>query len=290
MSIQDESISEYDSEAAVIDDFRLSFHSGGETAQNFTALFDVESLKQALFKIIKTNKWYCIRVHGEGYGGKQQKMADTYGPNLKFIVFDVKINNKNFLDIAQSEIIAKELGLDFVHYEIGDCTPEWFDAQTKMHSIQAIRNGMGEGKLREGIIARPIQETLNEINRRVIYKHKNPEFWEMASERPLGEKLVVMSDMYKITNEWVTKQRAEHVIQHIIEKREHKEIVFNDIKEFVKDMIEDVKREAAQEIIWSDAVEKQIRKHSGLLFNSIVPPINNKKRNKKQINSDNLSL
>lgn len=273
----------------IFEDFHIRFHSAGERPDAFAALFDHKFLKQQLFQLVSNNNWYRIKVHGEGYGGKQQKMADTYGPNLKFIVFDVKVfdkidkidnnnnNNGRFLDIAKSEQIAKQLNLEFVHYEIGQCTPEWFDQQTKTHSIQAIRNGMGEGKLREGIIVRPLLETLTANGDRIIYKHKNPEFWETTSERPLGEKLVVMNDAQQIANEWVTKQRAEHVVNHIISDREQKEIAYADISILVKEMIEDIKRESIGEVEWSKLVEKEIKKRSGNMFrNMIILPLKHK--------------
>jgi hypothetical protein len=271
-----------DEEKESIDDFYLSFHSGGEKAESFIAIFDCEFLKQKLFQLVSENGWKSIRIHGEGYGGKQQGMTDTYGPILKFIAFDVKINGNNFLNIAESEKIAIELNLEFVHYEIGPCVPEWFDQQTKMHSIQAIKNGMGVGKLREGIIIRPcfgrgkpegpLSESFNSANKRTIYKHKNPEFWEIASERPLGEKLVIMDNVYQIANEWITKQRMEHVLNHIISEREEKNIEFKDITIFVKRMIEDVQRESEGEVVWSAEVEKEIKSRSGLIFRTVYEP------------------
>jgi hypothetical protein len=253
-----------------IDEFRLTFHSGGETAESFAGLFDYGSLEQKLFQIVTKNKWHGIRVHGEAYGGKQQKMAHTYGPVLRFVVFDIKINDTRFLNIQESEKIARELNLDFVHYEIGPCIPEWFDQQTKKNSIQAIKNGMGEGKLQEGIIVRPLTETIDFNNRRVIYKHKNPEFWEIASARTLGTKLVLMTAIKQIADDFVTKQRAEHVINHIISEREQKYIEFKDVGLFVDAMVQDIKREGDGEIKWSRDVEKEIKKRAGLLFRSIV--------------------
>lgn len=256
-----------------INDFTLSFHSAGERQDTFSALFNHEFLRQILFQIVTENDWHRIRIHGEGYGGKQQKMSDTYGPILKFIVFDVKVNDTKFLDIAVSENIAKILNLEFVHYEIGNCSPEWFDEQTKTQSIQAIRNGMGTGKLREGIIVRPLLESLDSFGKRIIYKHKNPEFWEIASERPLNEKLKITHDIYQIANDWVTMQRVSHVLDHIISEREQKEIEFKDITVFVNAMVEDVHRESIGEVVWSKEVEKQIKKYAGKIFSNMIKPI-----------------
>lgn len=59
-------------------------------------------------------------------------MSKTYGPNFKFIVFDIRINfndtlNDKFLDVSDAEIMA-------------------------------IRNGIGNGRVREGIVVKPIHE------------------------------------------------------------------------------------------------------------------------------------
>ena len=67
----------------------LKYHSGGENAVNFRALFDDESLKTHLAKIAEENNWSMMKIHGECYGAKQQKMRTTYGNALKFIVFDI---------------------------------------------------------------------------------------------------------------------------------------------------------------------------------------------------------
>ena len=55
-------------------------------------------------------------VFGEGYGGKEQGMRDTYGPDLKFIAFDVKIGNR-WLSVTDAEDVVKKLGLEFVFYK-----------------------------------------------------------------------------------------------------------------------------------------------------------------------------
>ena len=69
-----------------------------------------ESLKIQLEDLSVTNDWSLIRIHGEGYGGKQQGMSATYGPNLKFIVFDVYIDGK-FSDVPDAD--AEKLAQNF---------------------------------------------------------------------------------------------------------------------------------------------------------------------------------
>src|SRR5579872_5045503 len=106
----------------------LIFHSGGEPNEKFTALFDKDKLHAALLKLKADNNWSSVKIHGEAYGGKQQGMSKTYGPTLKFIVFEVN-HDDQFLDVPVAEGIAKQLGLEFVHYEIGPNTSEWVEAQ-----------------------------------------------------------------------------------------------------------------------------------------------------------------
>src|SRR5271163_4903280 len=59
----------------------LGYFSGGENYENFKALFNENELVGKLKEITHTNKWCNMRIHGEAYGGKQQGMKETYGPN-----------------------------------------------------------------------------------------------------------------------------------------------------------------------------------------------------------------
>ena len=78
---------------------KLNFFSGGESHTNFTSLFDIDNLTN-LFQTIFGDEE--VVVFGEAYGGKQQKMSNTYGPKLKFVGFDVKVDKSwlEFVDIA----------------------------------------------------------------------------------------------------------------------------------------------------------------------------------------------
>lgn len=254
----------------------LKYHSGGEKLEKFKALFNHGSLQNDLTKLAIENNWSIIRIHGECYGNKQQKMSKIYGNKLKFIAFDIyitKINNitnndkqSYFLDVPDAEKISKLLGLEFVDYVKGPNTPDWIEEQSKMQSIQAIRNGIGPGKSREGVVIRPLIESLFTDGKRAIAKHKNSEFSEITSKRPLGEHLKILDDAQDIVNEWVTEERFNHVADRILQKKDDKKIGLGDIKTFIELMIEDVKREADGEIIWSNSVDKRIRQKTGLMF------------------------
>jgi hypothetical protein len=104
-----------------------------------------------------------VIVYGEAYGGKQQGMSNTYGKELKFIVFDVKID-KNWLDVLNAESVANKLGLDFVNYERITTDLDKLDFHRDKYSVQARLNGCGEDKIAEGIVIRPLIElTKNRI-------------------------------------------------------------------------------------------------------------------------------
>jgi hypothetical protein len=92
----------------------VSFFSGGANHQNFVALFDIDTLAQC-FRDFGHGDDCEIVVYGEAYGGKEQGMRDTYGPDLKFVVFEAKVD-KYWLAVPKAEAVAKALGLEFVPY------------------------------------------------------------------------------------------------------------------------------------------------------------------------------
>jgi hypothetical protein len=63
----------------------LLFHSGGEKHERFVGLFDSATLRER-FAAMGHNS---VVAYGEAYGGSQQKQAWRYGPQLKFVAFDV---------------------------------------------------------------------------------------------------------------------------------------------------------------------------------------------------------
>jgi hypothetical protein len=246
--------------------YRLLLNSGGEKLGAFSALFDQKFLTDKLYEICLEKQWFGIRVHGEAYGGKQQKMAHTYGPNLKFIVFDILVNGQYFLNVPEAETLTHRLGLEFVHYTEGPCDKVWLDGEMKENSIQAIRNSVGPGKKREGIVIRPLIEAVDSEGHRIIYKHKNAEFSETSTQRVLGEKVIVLKDVFQIIDEWLTDERMKHVADRVLRDRDNKLIVGKDTGTFINLMVEDIKREGVGEMEWSPELEKEIKKRTGILF------------------------
>ena len=266
---------------------RLTFSAGGESHNKFLSLFNEGELLKAFNDLgVPCDK--SITIYGEAYGGSQQGMSHTYGPNLKFIVFDVQIGDC-WLSVPDAEQIAKKLGLEFVHYVkvslvkatlnalgimIVETSLSGVDQQRDACSVQAVRNGVvtpeefmsGKGKKREGVVLRPLIELTMNNGERVICTHKGEEFQETATPRKVVDpaKVKVMEDANAIANEWATATRLMHVLDklpgHCLEK----------MRDIIAAMQEDVLREAKGEIVESEAVKKAIGKKTVELYKSYL--------------------
>ena len=97
------------------DGTNLTFFSGGESHEQFLKIFDAEAIKAKLLEM-GLGAGRKVTVYGEVYGGRCQAMSHTYGKTLKFIAFDVHMDEKCWLDVPKAEGFVKSLGLEFVHY------------------------------------------------------------------------------------------------------------------------------------------------------------------------------
>lgn len=229
---------------------KIGFFSGGEKHAKFVSLFNQEELKNKI-ELLGVEK---IVIYGEAYGGKCQGMKDTYGDKLKFIVFDVKID-KSWLSIPLAEEITKGLGLEFVHYAKISTELEYIEEEMNSDSVQAVRNGMGKGKKREGVVLRPLIEVTTNNGSRIIAKHKREDFRETKKRRVVSsDQLKILSDAKAVAEEWVTPMRLNHILDKIENPSMQK------MKEIIISMLEDVKREGDKEITWSRPVKKEIGK------------------------------
>lgn len=237
---------------------QIKFFSGGESHDKFVLLFDVENLKKKFSEIFDISN---VTVYGEAYGGKCMKMSKTYGDKLKFVAFDVKVEEL-WLNVPNAEDVCKKLELEFVDYEKVSTDLSALDAERDKHSIQAIRNGCGEGKIREGVILRPIIELRTNNGERVIAKHKRDEFKETKTPRVVSpEEFKILEDAKAISEEWCTEMR----LKHILDKLPHG-INMESTKLVIDAMVADVYREAKGEIVESDAVTKAIGRKTAILF------------------------
>lgn len=251
---------------------QINFFSGGASYEAFKALFIEGELFTRLMTFLREPLTEVI-IFGEAYGGKMQGMSATYGPELKFIVFDVKLNGR-WLNVPEAEAVAEAAGLEFVDYVRISTKLADIDAERAKPSVQARRNGVTEPKEREGIVLRPIEEAYDQRGNRIITKHKNDSFKETKTPRQVDpERLQILADAKKIADEWVTEMRMDHVLtQAQILLTEVKELAgersfdITDTGAIVKLMIADVQREAKGEILESKEAMKEIGSAAARLF------------------------
>jgi hypothetical protein len=245
---------------------KLSFYSGGESHDPFVALFDQERLTE-FFKSKEYHEDCVVRIHGEAYGGKQQGMSKTYGPKLYFIVFDVAIGSL-WLDVPKAEEYALQLGLEFVPYELVPTEVDALNHERDRDSIVAIRRGMGEGHIREGVVLRPPFEVRNNGGGRCMSKHKRDEFREHKTPRTVlnmsAEDLLVLHKAEQIADEWCVPMRLEHVIGKLTVDGVEPEM--KDIPRVIEAMIEDIYVEGKDEIVEGREVRKAIGTKTVNLF------------------------
>lgn len=232
-------------------DDKITFYSGGEKYENFITIFD----KENLLKVFGELGFEKATIYGEAYGGKQQGMRDTYGSVSKFVVFDVKIGDR-WVNVPKAEEFTLALGLEFVAYEKVSTRLASLDVQRDRDSIQAIRNGLGVGKMREGVVLKPLVELTKNNGGRIICKHKRDEFRETKKKRKIIDPmdLEVLKKAEEVADEWVTLMRLSHVLDKIEDPCMQK------MREIIIAMVEDIKREGDKEIDWSRQVVVAIGK------------------------------
>ena len=237
----------------------LTFFSGGESHERFSKLFNADTLIAQFTE--RFGSTAGVTVYGEAYGGKCQGMSKTYGSDLKFIAFDVKVGDV-WLAVRQAEDVVAHLGLDFVFCEEIPAELEAIDAARDKDSYQAIRNGMGEGKIREGVVLRPLVEVTMNNGSRIIAKHKRVEFGERATIPDVDPaKRQMMGDAQSIADEWVVPMRLVHVLDKL-----GGELTIQRTGEVINAMIEDVMREAYGEIVDSSHIRKAVGGKAARLY------------------------
>ncbi len=239
-------------------DKKVSYFAGGCSHENFLKLFDETALSAAFDALCLPN----VTVYGEAYGGKLQGMKATYGDKLRFIAFDVQVDD-NWLAVPQAEDVCKKLGIEFVDYVKISTSLEDIDHQRDKESTQAIRNGIGPCKAREGVVLRPIVEVKKNNGERIMSKHKRDEFAERQNVPVVADpaKLKALADAQAIADEWVTAMRLNHVLDKLG--------CSNDITktgDVVKAMVEDVMREGAGEIVDSKEARTAIGRKTSEVF------------------------
>lgn len=238
---------------------KLHIHSG-ELQSDFEALFDKAYLLN-VFGAMNSK----FKVHGECYGGKVQRQAWRYGDQLRFVVFDVSRNGV-WLPVPEAEAVALALNLEFVHYVKIESALSQIDYWRDHVSTQALRNRVvapeGVFLRREGVVLKPLQESVDHHGCRIIAKHKRDEERETKTVRTVNvSKVAALKVAQEIADEYVTMTRLEHVLQKLPPVTD-----MTSTKAVISAMIEDVEREASGEIIPSTAGRAAIGKASALLL------------------------
>jgi hypothetical protein len=250
----------------------VNFFSGGESHDKFVALFDQAALQAKFAEIFGPAMDQAVVVYGEAYGGKQQAMSATYGPNLKFIVFDVKVGD-SWLSVPQAEDVAKKLGLEFVHYVRIPTTLEAIDAERDADSVQAVRNGTGPGHKREGVVLRPIVEVVKNNGSRIIAKHKRDEFSEHTKPPRVIDpaKIEVLKEAQAIADQWATEMRLTHVLQELVaEGKIPATPGMENTPVVIKAMIADIYKEGKGEVVESKEASTAIGKRTAEIWKKRV--------------------
>lgn len=241
-------------------EYSVKYFSGGEKHENFVKLFD----EQFLLKQFETLGLDDLIIFGEAYGGKMQGMSHTYGKELKFIAFDIKIGD-SWLSVPQAEEIVKQFGLEFVYYIKCSTDIATLDMWRDSFSAQATRNGIIELKLWEGIVLRPLIELKKNNGERVIAKHKNEKFSERTSKKDTivsSDKLEILKEANAIADEWVTINRLSNILSHL----KPEDITIENTGNIIKLFLEDIAKEAKGEIIDSKETRRAISKRAAALY------------------------
>lgn len=239
---------------------RVNLSPGGASAEAFRGCFDVPALEAAL----RATGHASLVIHGEAYGGKEQKQAWRYGPSLRFVAFDVRLGDE-WLDVPTAEALCSRVGLEFVHYRRVPTDTDVLDAERYAPSEQARRNGVDGEQPREGVVLRPLVECVMG-GERVIAKHKRDEERETATPRKVVDPATMqaLADAEAIAVEWVTDTRLAHVIDHLRARG----VVLGPraTGDVVAEMVDDVVRESLGEIVDSPQARKAIGTRAAKLF------------------------
>lgn len=116
-----------------------------------------------------------VVIYGEGYGAGIQKGGGAYSQTKRFILFDVLVDGKWWLDWANTCDVATFLGLDTVPY-IGELTLEDAVERTRAGFPSALAARNGQHIQAEGMVGRPIETLFDKKGSRIIIKLKTKDF------------------------------------------------------------------------------------------------------------------
>ena len=186
---------------------KVSYSSGSGSHAHFMTLFDENNLVEKLTAMGHAD----VTVYGELYGGSIQNMGHVYGKQQRFVAFDVLVGKKRegglWLSVENMTQFCPTLGLDVVPWREIPTDMAAVDAERDAPSVQAAKNGMGEGHPREGVVLRPLIELIkNNGDRRPRCKSKATVyatfFWNVAT-RSLADSL--RGGRHRSNRHWPTR-------------------------------------------------------------------------------------
>jgi ATP-dependent RNA circularization protein (DNA/RNA ligase family) len=117
-----------------------------------------------------------VVIYGEGYGAGIQKGGGNYSPTKRFIVFDILIDDKWWLNWENVCLVSEKLGLDVVPL-IGEFPLE--------DGIEMVKSGFASILAKqktgiitkaEGIVGRTLEPLFDKHGKRIIIKLKSVDF------------------------------------------------------------------------------------------------------------------
>lgn len=139
----------------------------GDLVQYLIRTFQQDKLKDAMW--IDGTPTEAI-LYGEGYGPGIQKGGGLYRPDKAFILFDVLVGGKWWLDRDAVDSVAEKLGIDVVPY-LGRMTLDQIVEKVRSPFPSLLGTAMAEG-----VVARPIETLFDKKMSRVIIKLKTKDF------------------------------------------------------------------------------------------------------------------
>lgn len=130
--------------------------------------FQQDQLKSVLW--LDTANPVDAVLYGEGYGAGIQKGGGLYRPDKSFILFDVLIGGKWWLDHSAVQDIATKLGIDSVPY-LGRMTLDQIVELVRTPFPSKIGTAQAEG-----VVARPLETLFDKHMKRIIIKLKTKDF------------------------------------------------------------------------------------------------------------------
>ncbi len=111
-------------------------------------------------------------LYGEGYGAGIQKGGGDLSLTKKFILFDVLVGGKWWLNWENVCDVAVKLGLDTVPY-VGEMTLEEATAMVRAGFPSRLNGGKAQA---EGLVGRPVEALFDKKGARLIIKLKTKDF------------------------------------------------------------------------------------------------------------------